>query len=260
MPEKIQKESPDCPEDLIKICNRMIQKKAAKRFQTAREVAEVLERWLEKRGYDVNALSGDSSVKVANLASVGGGQKEARAQSGQTPAARKLPKAKPLPAGGSGVRGVSATADTASEENSTNTKIGPDDARERPSNQKNKPKLPVAQPLDGSDVAAKSDAGSGVLSGTALDRKKGSASGRQTRDSNKSASNSGSSKIDLGVEMADTAEVKDALDAQSSDTSLMDQRRTRRQTRQVQIPISLWITLGTFVALAVALGIYMLVT
>jgi tRNA A-37 threonylcarbamoyl transferase component Bud32 len=56
MPEDLRKERTDCPRDLADICVKMMQKKPQNRFQTAREVAEVLSAWLVKHGYENELL------------------------------------------------------------------------------------------------------------------------------------------------------------------------------------------------------------
>ncbi|MFM9116379.1 MAG: serine/threonine protein kinase [Planctomycetota bacterium] len=48
-PGDILKERPDCPRELADICGKMMQKKPEKRFQTAREVANILRLWLERQ-------------------------------------------------------------------------------------------------------------------------------------------------------------------------------------------------------------------
>ena len=60
MPPDIRNDRPDCPASLIGICTRMIQKDADDRHQTAEEVYEALEEWLESRG-----AGGDSSKRLS---------------------------------------------------------------------------------------------------------------------------------------------------------------------------------------------------
>ncbi len=50
MPEAIQKDRPDCPSDLARICFKMMAKKPDERFQSADEVFDVLDHWLAARG------------------------------------------------------------------------------------------------------------------------------------------------------------------------------------------------------------------
>ena len=45
-PPPIEQSRPDCPRELIEICNRMMEKKADDRQQSAAEVASELEGWL----------------------------------------------------------------------------------------------------------------------------------------------------------------------------------------------------------------------
>lgn len=51
-PEPIQKDRPDVPPQLVAIINKMTAKKPKERFQTARELADVLKDWLAKATYD----------------------------------------------------------------------------------------------------------------------------------------------------------------------------------------------------------------
>ncbi len=55
MPADVRKERPDCPRDLADICNKMMQKKPAQRYQTMREVAEALEDWLVAHGFQFDS-------------------------------------------------------------------------------------------------------------------------------------------------------------------------------------------------------------
>jgi serine/threonine protein kinase len=50
MPADIRDDRPDCPQDLVDICCRMIQKRPAERYQSCQEVEQVLTAWLEMRG------------------------------------------------------------------------------------------------------------------------------------------------------------------------------------------------------------------
>jgi serine/threonine protein kinase len=50
MPADIRDDRPDCPQDLVEICCRMIQKRPAERYQSCQEVEQVLTAWLEMRG------------------------------------------------------------------------------------------------------------------------------------------------------------------------------------------------------------------
>jgi serine/threonine-protein kinase len=64
MPPDIRNDRPDCPTSLIGICNKMMQKDADDRQQTARQVAEDLDEWLASRGKD----AGGSSRRLAAAA------------------------------------------------------------------------------------------------------------------------------------------------------------------------------------------------
>jgi len=67
MPEDIRKERPECPRDLADICFKMMQKRADRRYATAREVADALETWLVNHGYKFEPGSGEAAVKAAVL-------------------------------------------------------------------------------------------------------------------------------------------------------------------------------------------------
>jgi len=68
-PASILIDRPDCPRELVDICARMMLKNPAQRFSTCREVAGVLERWLEQHGYVFPPERGDPADRVAVLAS-----------------------------------------------------------------------------------------------------------------------------------------------------------------------------------------------
>ena len=50
-PSSILLDRPDCPDDLVEICGKMMAKKPEDRFQTARDVTDILGRWLIHHGY-----------------------------------------------------------------------------------------------------------------------------------------------------------------------------------------------------------------
>ena len=56
MPADIRTDRPDCPEDLVAICVRMIQKRPENRFQSCQQVEEALIGWLGERGAPVAEL------------------------------------------------------------------------------------------------------------------------------------------------------------------------------------------------------------
>ena len=56
-PPSILKERPDAPPILVTICERMMSKRPAERYQTAADVAERLTSWLDDRGHVVGELN-----------------------------------------------------------------------------------------------------------------------------------------------------------------------------------------------------------
>ena len=64
-PPDIRIDRPDCPDELIAICQKMMEKKADKRYQTASEVAVAIRAWLATRGKASGAS--DSSEKLATV-------------------------------------------------------------------------------------------------------------------------------------------------------------------------------------------------
>lgn len=102
-PPSIYDSRPDAPTDLVDICLKMMAKKPAGRYQSAREVAEVLAKWLTDHGFStgsgVGGGSGSSGRPPAAAARPVTMVKELESPS----KARPLSKAAPLrPAGGSG--------------------------------------------------------------------------------------------------------------------------------------------------------------
>ena len=63
MPSAIEDERPETPEELSRICFKMIQKSADERFQRITQVAAQLHSWLSDQGIEVETQT-DSSVKL----------------------------------------------------------------------------------------------------------------------------------------------------------------------------------------------------
>lgn len=83
-PPDIRNDRPECPRDLVDICTKMMQKKAEKRYQNMREVAEALETWLVNHGYKFDPGNSEGALKAAALTagaatSVKGGKSSASA-------------------------------------------------------------------------------------------------------------------------------------------------------------------------------------
>ncbi len=70
-PRPIQEVRPETPKQLLDICNKMMHKSPEKRYQSAREIAEVLGAWLGTRGKSITGDSGaGSSGRLAVAASM----------------------------------------------------------------------------------------------------------------------------------------------------------------------------------------------
>lgn len=81
-PRDIRLDRPDCPSELIAICNRMIEKKADDRYQSADEVAEVLTDWLERnRALESNEVDERAVVSVTTPADADPGVLTSRGKS-----------------------------------------------------------------------------------------------------------------------------------------------------------------------------------
>jgi len=71
-PPDIRLKRPDAPEDLLEICLRMMAKRPAARFQSAREVADTLSEWLLAHGHSLDtSTAGSGSSTRLRLASGG---------------------------------------------------------------------------------------------------------------------------------------------------------------------------------------------
>ncbi len=76
MPPDIREDRPDCPRELIDICTKMLQKDAADRYQTSREVADALEAWLTSRGH---MMTRNAAVQKAGMLATAATRAAARA-------------------------------------------------------------------------------------------------------------------------------------------------------------------------------------
>jgi len=163
MPPDVSVERPDCPQVLEKICKKMMLKKPENRFQSAREVVEVLERWLAVRGRPVDSGgSGGSSGKLAGVAAAGRALAARRSAGVKKPPATVPPprrgddssRPSDRPAGGK---------DTVSDESPSTVKgikVDKDTDSGRPREGKGKKQsLPVAKPLGQEDKGRSSDSG-----------------------------------------------------------------------------------------------------
>jgi serine/threonine protein kinase len=159
MPPDIREERPDCPDELVNICFRMIQKKQEDRYATCREVADALADWLVSRGHEVtdDALKTDSSVKLTSGAT---------GQESSTKGAQARAGGSDLPV----ARGTTAVAapsvvpvrrdDTESDRSANDTAKGIDDiTRESRPDRHGGPPLRVAQRIDEAPPPRMNDSG-----------------------------------------------------------------------------------------------------
>ena len=94
MPASIRVDRPDCPDALVEICFKMIQKRAQDRFQTMTEVIESLEQWLSTRDVVVESAPAPSTEPSADV------RREPAPASSEvplTPSAPVVNKVRPLP-------------------------------------------------------------------------------------------------------------------------------------------------------------------
>jgi len=159
MPPDIREERPDCPEELVDICVRMIQKKQEDRFSTCREAADALADWLVSTGHEVSdaALKTDSSVKMSSAATgEESSTKSARVGGSDLPVARgttavAAPFSPVVPA---------RRDDTESDRSANDTAKGIDDiTRESHSDRHGGPPLRVAQRIDEAPPPRMNDSG-----------------------------------------------------------------------------------------------------
>jgi serine/threonine-protein kinase len=132
-PANIRDQRPDVPDALVAICQKMMAKKPANRFQTSADVAEALRGFLASRG----KLTGDS----ARLAVVGVAQREAGARR----RVGSLPPQRPGAGSPGDSRQQPSLGDTVSDVSPADTSKSP--RRQGDSGSRGK-SLPVAKSLD----------------------------------------------------------------------------------------------------------------
>jgi tRNA A-37 threonylcarbamoyl transferase component Bud32 len=165
MPDDIRKKRPDCPRDLVDICEKMMQKRPERRYANMRQVADALENWLAAHGYKFEPVGSDSASKAGTLARSGGGG-SGRGEAGSGRATRRV-----LPGSGSGgrvspgagsgkrsgvpVRPEDTISDRAREETLKGMGSGRDTAENKVvasaggSGRSTQPRLPVAKAISG---------------------------------------------------------------------------------------------------------------
>jgi serine/threonine protein kinase len=220
MPADIRIDRPDCPEPLVEICVKMMQKKAEDRFQTARQVCDVLRAWLLGQQYRDEQSSEDSSARMALAAAV---------------AARKAAVRAEVVAGGSAPEMPVILAPDKKSDN------GSPFRRERPSDKEDK---------EGKEDTASDNARPTVISPSSKvkgDAGRGSGSGKQIKGlpvakplGAPGSARAESSTIDLGIEVFENFASGSAKDEPKT---LMDERRMRRRSG-AKVPIWMWILIG----------------
>ena len=240
MPPDIRDDRPDCPASLIGICTRMIQKDPDDRHQTAGEVSEALEEWLESRGQGGSG----SSKRLAGAAAQAAREAPARnAPAREAPPRRKQGSSsdlarKPPPrrqGGGSGDR-----------PSGTGSKIKPEPAEQSAYDT-------VAQggretvkgvPAPAMDDSAARKQG-GLLTAQPLDSETDSHSGS---DINISIDVGGSSKGS-----GPNAGMSPTNSGLATDTTSVLSHRNRSTVGSKPMPIWVWIALGAGAFLALIL-------
>ena len=148
-PASVFEDRPDAPSELVEICNRMMAKSVAERFQTAGDVADAINGWLDGMGGGDSATSGDSGRLTGGssgkLAVAGKGAAPGDGGTRQSPVRRRFP----APAALSSER-PAATDDTVSDLDPATIKGPPrPGTTPRPGDSsKQKFKLPVAKSID----------------------------------------------------------------------------------------------------------------
>ncbi len=220
MPADIRIDRPDCPEPLVEICFKMMQKKPEDRFQTARQVCDVLRAWLLGQQYTEEQVDEESSARMALAAAVAARKAAVRAEvaadaSGHTTSAIAAPERK-------------------------KPESGPPLRREQPADREDtlsdKARPTVISPS------------SKVKGGSA----RGSGSGKQikglpvAKPLGKPSTGHTESTIDLGIEVFENLS---ASSEKNEPRSLFGERHMRRSG--VKVPIWMWIVIGVAVLLVI---------
>jgi serine/threonine-protein kinase len=165
-PPDIRSERPDAPEDLCAICMKMMAKKPAARYQTAREVADALAEWLKSHGPsgDSAAGSGGSSGRLAGVAAAA--REPGAPEQEQAPVARRVvtrptgpQRAAPRPSSGSSPSVKATSAETQADFQPPGVRPGGDEPKPAARGGSDpklapKPALPVAHRLEEPDPLA----------------------------------------------------------------------------------------------------------
>lgn len=216
MPADIREDRPDCPQSLVNICRKLIQKKPERRYSSAHEVREVLEHWLVARGHAVDRGGSSSGMSGRLAAAAAAGRKMAAAGQAKPPRAR--PSRQTRGPGSPGRQEPPRAPDDTIADAGPTTEIDVERGEERPVGKNG---LLVAKPLG---------------------------------DAQDGASDSG--KIDLAnLNVTDAASASEQGTAGESPPTLLEMRR-QRQKQTSGVPVWVWIVLGCLLLLILSLFVF----
>ncbi len=238
MPADIRKQRPDCPEDLVRICIKMIQKNPDHRFQTMGHVARALETWCKEhsqdeagplpRIVDVPQTAGAGRRRIGSSKKKTSGQSSTKRDSGEP--ARGTESDRPAAADQRVTAGTSRRADPATPRPDSAV---PQAIDARPSSSKALREL---------DEGHRSDT---VTPGKPSTVRVGEERGEADAEQPQSPEDSG--RLDLGIEA-----LASGSDSQGV-RQLLAERRQRAQ-RSARLVRWVWITVGAlFAAVALAM-------
>jgi serine/threonine protein kinase len=136
MPTSIKADRPDAPDAILNICNKMMQKKPEKRFQSAREVADALYGFIAEQSS--HAKAAESGVKVG-----AGDSGRIRAKSGLS--SRRLP---PVRSDSGPIRTAGAGSGKRVSDPAVDTIKGLQDTKRNPGSSSKKSGIKTAKPLE----------------------------------------------------------------------------------------------------------------
>jgi serine/threonine protein kinase len=156
MPTSIRADRPDAPDAILNICNKMMQKKPEKRYQSAKEVSEVLTAFIAEQSS--RAKAGESGVKVG----AGDSGRIRRAAGGSS---RRLP---PVRSDSGALRTSDSGSNKRVSDPAVDTIKGLQDTKRNPgsSSKKSNSGLKTARPLDEERDSGAIDLGININTGS----------------------------------------------------------------------------------------------